>query len=113
MLLSICLCITIIFSIPIIQYFTVAKTAQNLVATHLVKKYNTSAQAGDKFMCFDDVYYIVKLEGLSYVIELSGSTKVGIGKKFNRDFYAKARISLYTNNAVLEKCTFGDTKTVK
>ncbi|MBO5019035.1 MAG: hypothetical protein J6D52_00065 [Clostridia bacterium] len=109
LLISLVLCLTIILSIPIVQYITAPKTAENAVAVYLTKNNNFP----NKFMSFKETYHTVEFNGTHYLIELSGSANVGPTNKFVRDFYAKVTLSLFSNNITIEKLTFDGSKIVK
>jgi len=104
------LCISLIYLIFFIQYKTAPQIAQNKVAIYLSKNYNPKNKID--FMSFKKVYASTKIIGFKYVVELSGSANVGYGDgKYS--FYAKTKITPFTNKVTIEKITLNDKKIKK
>lgn len=106
LLISLISCLTIILSIPIVQYITAPKIVENTVAIYLTKK-------TANFTSFKKTYHTIVFNGTHYIVELSGSANVGYTNNRVRNFYAKVNVSLYTNDISIVKLTFDDYKIVK
>lgn len=101
-IISLFICIAVFFlSVPVFQFFTAPKTAENAIAVCLQKEYNIYEEDRYKFMSFEDVYYTIKLNGFKYTLEMSGSANIANDKV--TDFYAKVSISLFSNEVNIKE----------
>ena len=102
-LISLLILVFALVSIPVVQYKTAPKKAENAVAVYLSQK-NKDALDSRNFTSINKTYYTIKIKNFKYIVEISGSADYAVVyKSYETSFYAKVVINPFSNNVKIIK----------
>ncbi|MEE0946951.1 MAG: hypothetical protein U0M42_09035 [Acutalibacteraceae bacterium] len=87
------------------NYIAAPKKAENAAAIYLAQRQNILSDKYYHFMSFEQTYYDVELSDFKYVVELSGSAKMGPANK-TTTFSAEVEINPFTGSTYVSHASF-------